>query len=205
MLVVDGKLTDPGRHFELEHAPRAVPLNRPVIVPRVVVIHYAVTHTYEETRNVGVHSKAASWHLSVEGKKVAQHIDFDRRAGHAGKSSWRGEGSVNDFSVGIEIANPGPLRKGADGKFRDTTSRARVWNGLVERHEAFGYEYWAGYSDDTVDTILAIVSALAWQYDIKDIVGHSDIAPGRKIDPGPAFPLELVRTECLAGPRTASK
>ena len=84
---------------------------------------------------------------------VIQFVPVERRAWHAGVSSWRGRERCNDFSVGIELEGTDDLP----------------------------------YEDAQYVTLRALVAALRARYPIEDVVGHSDIAPGRKTDPGIAF------------------
>jgi N-acetylmuramoyl-L-alanine amidase len=158
------------------------------IAPTLVVIHYAVTHTFEETARYGQVAVGVAWHLTIDGTQIAQHLPFNRQGAHAGESKWGGLTKLNAHSVGIELANPGPLRRGADGQYRDTTPQQRIWRGEVEEHSAHGFKYWAAYSNETVDTVEAVVATLGLEP-----VAHSDISPGRKIDPGPAYPMESLR------------
>lgn len=93
---------------------------------------------------------------------ITQFVDFDRRAWHAGTSSWRGRERCNDYSIGIEV-------EGTD-------------------HVA--------YESAQYDALAACVRALRDAYPgiaADAIVGHNDIAPGRKTDPGPAFDWQALR------------
>lgn len=89
---------------------------------------------------------------------LIQYVPCDRRAWHAGVSSWRGRSRCNDFSVGIELE---------------------------------GCEY-LPFDEPQYATLRALLSALKARYDIRDIVGHEHIAPGRKIDPGPCFDWSAI-------------
>lgn len=97
---------------------------------------------------------------------VRQLVPEDERAWHAGVSSWAGRHHLNDSSIGIEIVNLGPI---------DTPGAPRRWQ---------------PYDDAQIRAVIALARDIVQRYDIKpaNVVGHSDIAPGRKIDPGPAFP-----------------
>ncbi|MDB5972060.1 MAG: N-acetylmuramyl-L-alanine amidase, negative regulator of AmpC, AmpD [Hydrocarboniphaga sp.] len=94
---------------------------------------------------------------------VTQYVPFDRRAWHAGASSWRGRTRANDFSVGIEL-------EGCD----------------MQGFEAAQYRSLA----DVTVALLAAYPTLRSDA----IVGHSDIAPGRKTDPGPGFDWPRLRS-----------
>ncbi len=104
-----------------------------------------------------------SAHLLIDEDGTAYRlVDDDKRAWHAGTSFWRGESDINSASVGIELVNPG--------------------------HE-YGYR---AFPQPQIDALITVSQDLIDQYDIPatGIVGHSDIAPGRKSDPGELFPWE---------------
>ncbi len=102
-------------------------------------------------------SLRVSAHLLIDREGgLTQYVPFDRKAWHAGRSSFRGRRECNDYSIGIEL-------EGCD-------------------HEPFSERQYARLAD--------VVGELCVQYpaiDADRIVGHSDIAPGRKTDPGPYF------------------
>ena len=97
--------------------------------------------------------------------RVYRLVPEDRRAWHAGLSQWRGHAQLNASSIGIEIVNPGPLPGG----------------------QAQGF---APYPQQQMDVVEALVRDIVVRHGIRPehVVGHSDIAPLRKTDPGPAFP-----------------
>jgi len=85
--------------------------------------------------------------------EIIQFVPCDKRAWHAGASSWRGKQCCNDFSIGIEL-------EGSD---------------------------FEPFTDQQYTTLVELTGALRAVYPIVDIAGHSDIAPGRKTDPGAYF------------------
>nr|WP_297458770.1 N-acetylmuramoyl-L-alanine amidase [uncultured Halomonas sp.] len=97
--------------------------------------------------------------------RIYQLVDESRRAWHAGVSAWQHRHNLNDTSIGIEIVNRGPT---------DTT-HGRVW---------------APYPTQQIDAVIALARDIIIRHGIDpaNVVGHSDIAPARKIDPGPRFP-----------------
>lgn len=98
-----------------------------------------------------------SAHLLIERTgTLVQFVSFDRRAWHAGVSSWEGRAQCNDYSIGIEL-------EGADDQ---------------------------PFTDLQYDRLAAVTRVLQQRYPAitrARIVGHSDVAPGRKTDPGPCF------------------
>lgn len=169
--------------------------------PRVAVVHYAVTNSLDATYRAMNH-RGFFAHVAIDcitTPEIIQCIPFNQRGAHCGESHWNGVDGVNRVGLGIEIANPGPLEQHGD-ELR-TVYGAR-WNGPVyEDPDCFaGYRFWAGYTDGEVDLVMHVTALWQAEYGIEDVVGHSGIAPGRKIDPGPAFPLETVR-EAVFGRR----
>lgn len=98
---------------------------------------------------------------------VYRLVDENRRAWHAGVSSWQGQTQLNAASIGIEIVHPG---------YRDTPE-GRVW---------------LEYPPAQIDAVLELCKQIVKAHKIRPdrVVGHSDIAPQRKIDPGPRFPWQ---------------
>lgn len=97
--------------------------------------------------------------------RIYQLVDESRRAYHAGVSSWKGATMINASSIGIEIVNLGP-RKGPNGlEFQD-------------------------FDPDQITLVIELVKKIVAEHAIRPdrILGHSDIAPTRKNDPGPKFP-----------------
>lgn len=185
----------------------AVPFRGSPNIGGRVTAHRLLVHHYTS----GAFDGAVSWlcdpaakasaHLVVgEAGEIIQLIPFDRVAWHAGRSSWRDvEGSVNGVSIGIEIANYGDL-SGSPGHWRTETGRAisddRV---LVARHKAGGTARpWHTYPAAQIAAVIAISRALHAAYRFEELVGHEDVAPGRKVDPGPAYPMEMVRAQVMS-------
>ncbi|MCE8015598.1 N-acetylmuramoyl-L-alanine amidase [Halomonas sp. MCCC 1A17488] len=111
--------------------------------------------------------------------RVYQLVDEERRAWHAGASAWKGRTDLNDTSIGVEIVNTGPDRPYAE-----------VERLLEEAPEASVEIGWAPYPEAQIEALIALSRDIIERHDIHptDVVAHSDIAPTRKIDPGPQFP-----------------
>ena len=147
----------------------------------------------------------ASAHLTVERDgSVTQQVAFNRRAWHAGKSSYRGEGNVNSFAFGIEMVNLGKCNKLRDGSlqpwfkgdYRDGTDGLHF---AFAASRAHGKGWWLDYTAAQIRTVTAICQTLITKYDLSFIAGHWEISPGRKIDPNPLFPLEPLRSSLFGG------
>ncbi len=180
--------------------------------PRYIVLHNtaggSVQGSYEYLHSIGY-----SYHVLVDRKgKPLQCVPFNRAAGHAGKSNWRGRNSLNGFSLGVSAANYGQLTPQVDGAFYNRGKNGKIVTDVfssdevvVARHRNGGGKFgWEKYPDAQVDAMLEICRALVAEYPtIIDIIGHEDIAVGRKVDPGPAFPME--KFHALVPNRTSNR
>ncbi len=141
----------------------------------IIVLHYTGMQSAEEaiTRLRDPEAKVSSHWLVAEDGQIVRLVDEANRAWHAGKSRWRGVTDINSASVGIEIVNPG--------------------------HE-FGYR---PFPDEQIESVIRLTAAIKNRYNITrgNIVGHSDIAPARKQDPGELFPWGKLARLRLALPR----
>ncbi|MEM6159028.1 N-acetylmuramoyl-L-alanine amidase [Erwinia sp. P6884] len=145
---------------------------------RFLVMHYTALdeHGSRETLTEGqvsAHYLVPETPESIRGKPVVlQLVDENRRAWHAGVSSWNGRANLNDTSIGIEIVNPG---------YTDNL---------------LGQRTWYSYSDKQIATVAVLAKDIIQRYRITpdNVLGHSDIAPLRKQDPGKLFPWEHLAT-----------
>ncbi|MEQ1955355.1 N-acetylmuramoyl-L-alanine amidase [Mesorhizobium yinganensis] len=171
-------------------------------VPRFLIIHYTAGASGSGTVSWFNNPAAkASAHLVVDHNgAITQMMSFDRIAWHAGRSSWKGVDGLNSHSVGIEIANWGLLH-GAHGAWRSWTGTivpdSRV---VLRRHKNFEpsrINAWEIFDEDQIDATVAAAAAIVSRYGIpeENVLGHDDIAPIRKQDPGPAFDLNAFRAK----------
>ena len=149
----------------------------------LAAIETALLTAYRHTDGANPHARVEIDRKSGGANVLAQEVDEDgtvhalvdeaKRAWHAGKSHWREITDVNSASVGIEIVNPG--------------------------HE-WGYR---PFPAEQVGAVVRLVAAIKDRHEITrgNIVGHSDIAPARKRDPGELFPWAELARRRLALPR----
>lgn len=130
--------------------------------PDMIILHYTGMKTGEaaEAWLCAPESQVSSHYLVHEDGRIVQMVRESDRAWHAGKSFWRGVTDVNSHSIGIEIANPG--------------------------HE-FGYR---GFPGKQIAAVIELCRGIIARHPIvqQRVLGHSDVAPGRKVDPGEKFP-----------------
>jgi N-acetylmuramoyl-L-alanine amidase len=108
-------------------------------------------------------------------------VPFDRVAYHCGKSTWKGYTRLNACSVGVELVNPGYWRPGMPLDGWDTIH-------VSHPHERVLRD-WYLYTDAQYDTVRRIHAL----FPTAELVGHDEIAPTRKLDPGPAWDWSRVR------------
>jgi len=168
------------------------------LVPDLLIMHYTAGQTEAGAVQWLINpNSGVSSHLVI-GKdgSITQVVPFNRIAWHAGASSWKGRTGLNRYSIGIELDYPGPLTKSGDHwvasfkkDYPDTNiTVAKALNGA----RTYG---WLSYPDIQIETAIQVAVVLFQNYKITEILGHDEIAPGRKWDPGPAFPREYFRTE----------
>lgn len=141
----------------------------------MIVLHYTgmVDAAAAIDRLCDPAAKVSAHYLIDEDGRLRSLVAEDKRAWHAGRSHWRGHADINSASIGIEIVNPG--------------------------HE-HGYR---PFPDAQIEALIPLVADIKDRYAITrgNVVGHSDIAPMRKRDPGELFPWARLARLRLALPR----
>lgn len=135
--------------------------------PYMILVHYTGMPTLEEARErLTDHKSKVSAHYLVDYiGTVYDLVEEDKRAWHAGVAYWKRETDINSVSIGIEVVNPG--------------------------HE-FGYR---PFPDEQMFTIRCLCQEIQSRHEIKYVLGHSDVAPERKTDPGELFDWEYLALE----------
>ncbi|OGT82554.1 MAG: hypothetical protein A3H91_03670 [Gammaproteobacteria bacterium RIFCSPLOWO2_02_FULL_61_13] len=143
-------------------------------------------------------SKASAHVVIGRDGSVTQLVPFNRQAWHAGRSRWQGRNGLNKCSIGIELDNAG-LLNGGPGKWRtdwDTVVRDEDVAELPHKFDGI-VRGWHAYTPGQLAAAQAVAAVIVAEYGIVDVIGHDDIAPGRKTDPGPAFPMAVFRAAVL--------
>jgi N-acetylmuramoyl-L-alanine amidase len=162
--------------------------------PAYIVIHYTGGSTVESAVSTFKNRNSQTSAHLVIGKdgRAVQMARFHERCWHAGRSEWQGIQNLNSYSVGIELVNWGWLL-GEPGHWRSWAGTPVVDDGVVRlAHKYDGQQRgWEAYSPEQMEATADIVRALLQYYKLSPeaVVGHDDISPGRKQDPGPAFPM----------------
>src|SRR5215207_3623367 len=160
--------------------------------PKFIVQHYTAAGSGLNSAKYlfGRHSPASSAHFVVDRDgEVWQICGIDLKAWHAGKSQWKGLDGLNSYSIGIEYANLGwshPEKGKRVTLTHKRESKPRSWEVYPDAQIEAGLKL-TQWLKDTIPTIT-------------ETMGHDDISPGRKSDPGPAFPM--ARFQSLFKPKT---
>jgi N-acetylmuramoyl-L-alanine amidase len=137
---------------------------------RFLVLHYTVSDRPSSIKILTEQQVSAHYLLTDDPKPVIYNlVDENNAAWHAGNSSWKNFTQLNHSSIGIEIVNPG---------WKDTP------NGRV----------YAPFPQYQIDALIPLVRDIVTRHHITpdNVLGHSDIAPLRKQDPGPMFPWKQL-------------
>lgn len=166
------------------------------ITPEYLIMHFTAGASAGSSINWLTNPQAkASAHLVIgRDGAITQLVAFNRKAWHAGRSRLGTRKGFNNFSIGIELANAGAL-KHSGGGWKTSWGGAIDDDKVVEAAHKNGgpVRGWEDYPEAQLNAALEVGALLARHYKLKDVLGHEDIAPGRKTDPGPAFPLESFR------------
>lgn len=135
--------------------------------PYIILLHYTGMKTAQDAleRLTNPEAKVSAHYTVDEDGTIYQHVDEHKRAWHAGVSCWYEETNINAVSIGIEMVNPG--------------------------HE-FGYR---DFPQAQIDVVIKLCQDIQSRHDIKFVIGHSDVAPTRKQDPGELFPWQQLAAQ----------
>lgn len=167
----------------------------PMNIRRFLILH----NTAGATALSSIHywrtpaAKGASAHVVIDRDgTIFQCRPFNRTCGHAGASKWTDPNTgktytgLNSCSIGIELANAS-----------DNATLAKKWSSMVllrAQHKNGGpVKMWENYPAAQMDSCILVSKALIARYNLDSVAGHDDIAPTRKIDPGPGFDWDEFR------------
>lgn len=170
------------------------------ITPQYLVIHFTASHSAQVAINwlTNPDAKASAHVVIARDGTITQLVPFNQEAWHAGKSHWDGHDGLNHLSLGIELDNAGKLtRKGS--KWVDWTGKEIPDSEVREATHKNETEKagWHVYGEKQLEAVRELAALLVQTYKLKDVIGHEDIAPGRKTDPGPLFPLQELRAQLV--------
>ncbi|PCJ33819.1 MAG: N-acetylmuramoyl-L-alanine amidase [Alphaproteobacteria bacterium] len=133
---------------------------------KYLILHYTGMNTGKAAldRLCDEAAKVSAHYLIEEDGRVFSLVPEGKRAWHAGRSSWEGERDINGYSIGIELVNPGHDSPGYKGDYRP-------------------------FPEAQMAALIDLCRGILTRHDIKPwhVLGHSDVAPARKCDPGELF------------------
>ena len=140
-----------------------------------IILHYTSTDLPRSLQLLSGRDVSSHYLIGESPATIYRLVDENRRAWHAGESEWNGRTWLNATSIGIELVNRGYVES-ADGR-----------------------RLWYPYSEEQIDALVVLLKDIMVRHDLKPgaIIGHSDIAPQRKVDPGPLFPWKRLAEEGL--------
>jgi N-acetylmuramoyl-L-alanine amidase len=169
--------------------------------PDSIVIHYTAGTSGESSANwLAEPAAKVSAHVVIDRSgKIFQVIPFNRVAWHAGQSAYAGRTGFNAFSLGIELDNAGYLLQDGQDYISSYGKRYSSADVIEAQHQhETSPRFWHTYTEEQLRTCRDLCIALIEAYpEIDQILGHDEIAPGRKQDPGPAFPMDSFRKHIL--------
>lgn len=136
---------------------------------RFLVLHYTAVNLEQSLQLLTQGEVSTHYLIPEEPGIVYQLVKEQEQAHHAGQSVWQNRSNLNDTSLGIELVNLG---------FQNT-EKERLW---------------LPFNTHQIETLIELAQDIIHRYHIPAtaVVGHSDIAPGRKMDPGPLFPWQRL-------------
>jgi N-acetylmuramoyl-L-alanine amidase len=134
-----------------------------------IVLHFTSTEFNESLATLTRGDVSSHYLIRDDPPTIYRLVDENRRAFHAGESAWETSSQLNSASIGIELVNTG---------YRDTPE-GRVW---------------FDYKPRQIDALIVLLRQLVQKHNVRAdrILGHSDVAPQRKLDPGPRFPWKRL-------------
>lgn len=139
--------------------------------PNFLILHYTETQNAQAAEDYFIgkivdekNGRVSAHYMIDEDGSITQYVDEEKRAWHAGKSYWDGLEDINSFSIGIEIVNPG---------------------------RRYGYR---AFPVQQMRSVVDLCKDIMARHNIPPhrVLGHSDIAPARKVDPGELFDWKML-------------
>ncbi len=139
-----------------------------------IVLHYTSSDLPRSLYLLTKEEVSSHYLIAEQPATIYRLVDENRRAWHVGNSQWNGRTWLNSSSIGIEMVNQGYTE----------TPEGRVWQ---------------PWGEQQIDSLVLLLKDIMQRHGLtaEHVVGHSDIAPQRKVDPGPAFPWQRLAQEGL--------
>jgi N-acetylmuramoyl-L-alanine amidase len=191
-------------HFCNEAERQVIPGGSDMPVRRFLVIHFTSGWSAQSSVDFWKTPAAngANAHIIIDRNgKIIQCRPFNKTAGHAGRSKWTHDGKtyegLNSCSIGIELANCGDMpRENYPAAGMGELAGKPIPRKTAKHKNGGPIKQWETFTRIQYETCEALAITLCSRYNLDDVVGHDDIAPDRKVDPGPAFDMARLRKAC---------
>jgi N-acetylmuramoyl-L-alanine amidase len=185
------------------HKPKPIP-QKDINGPDTIIIHYTAGISGESSANwLANPTSKVSAHVVIDRSgQIYQIVPFHKVAWHAGPSAYGGRPGFNNFSIGIELDNAGYLKRDGNAYVSEYGQQYAPADVIQARHRNENFtRFWHTYTDEQLLACRDLCLALLETYpEIDQILGHDEISPGRKQDPGPAFPMHHFRNSIIPKP-----
>lgn len=174
---------------------RLIPGGATMAIRRFLVIHFTAGASAGSSIDWWnqLHNGVCAHFIIERDGTIYQCRPCNRTAGHAGASQWKDPKSgityhgLNSCAIGIELANGGDSYPAKFSSLEPTQAAHKNGGPVME---------WETYPAAQLAACEMLSKVLSDRYHLDDVVGHDDIAPNRKNDPGPAYPMQLLREAC---------
>lgn len=152
--------------------------------PKLIVLHFTAGGIDGSVETFMKPNGLSSHYLVSKKGEIIQMVKESQIAFHAGKSFWGDLTNLNSYSIGIELEGWGKLILGSDHILKRWTGNEHIGS-----YHYINKSYWDHYPFLQIAKLVELCKDVMARYPNLEIVRHSDIAPGRKSDPGPSFPF----------------
>jgi len=169
---------------------------------RYLVIHYTTIDYAESVRVLTAKDSVSAHYLIPESNdptykgevQAVQLVNESKRAWHAGRSYWQGQHNLNDQSIGIELVYKAPcVKEEFDSKV--TTANTKLFNQHASEQRSCFYPEFDPKQIDALIKLIKNIQKNNPEITPERIIGHADITPNRRTDPGPQFPWHQLYKE----------
>lgn len=171
------------------------------IDPKYLIMHYTAGSSFRSSLNwlTNPISKASAHLLIGRDGEIAQMVPFNIKAWHAGQSSWNNLEGMNSYAIGIELDNAGKMVPYGNNRWRSWFGKVYDDDEVLEathKHED-DPAGWQVFTEKQLEVAVEVATILVNHYGLQEVIGHDDVSPFRKVDPGPAFPMQSFSSKVM--------
>ena len=165
----------------------------------MIIIKSTTNQLLDNSGNINGNITNSPTHVLIDRDGlVTQFIPFNEQLPVAITGSWEGMKDLTSRSIILTFVNNGRLQKQGENfvSLEGTTiDKTDVFTGIHQNEESLSY--WQKFTDSQVTVAEKIIRCLTSAYQVKYILGYEEVCPGLQTDPGPAFPLEIMRRKVM--------